>query len=154
MKKIILFFSIALALTTATSCKKEKEGCMDNLANNYSSEASKDNGTCKFDRDVMIGNYITNGTQNCDGVSEAYLDIPISITVSSVAKNKVLLNLEGTNFPCTISGSSITIENKSESGVNYSGSGQVNGNVLTLNMTEYDVTTAETCITNLTGTKQ
>jgi hypothetical protein len=154
MKKIILFFSIALALTTATSCKKEKEGCMDNLANNYSSEASKDNGTCKFDRDAIIGNYITSGTENCDGESYPYSDLPILITASSVAKNKVLLNLEGTNFPCTISGTSLTIENKSEGGFNYSGSGQVNGTVLTLNMTVYEVAEDITCILNLTGTKQ
>jgi hypothetical protein len=154
MKKITLFFSIALALTSATSCKKEKGGCTDNLANNYSSDAEIDNGTCKFDRDAIIGNYITNGSQNCDGDSYPYSDLPILFTASSVAKNKVLLNLDGTNFPCTISGTSITLENKSESGVNYSGSGQVNGNVITLNLTEYDVADDVTCITNLTGTKQ
>jgi hypothetical protein len=71
MKKIILFFGIALALTTVTSCKKEKEGCTDNMANNYSSEASKDNGTCKFDRDAIIGNYLTN----LSSIKKALIDL-------------------------------------------------------------------------------
>jgi hypothetical protein len=154
MKKIILFFGIAIALTTVTSCKKEKEGCTDSMANNYSSDAKKDNGTCKFDRDAIIGNYLTNGTENCGGTSYSYSDLLISITASSTAKNKVLLNFEGDIFTCTISGTSITIENKSEGGFNYSGSGQVNGTVLTLNMTVYDVAADETCILNLTGIKQ
>jgi hypothetical protein len=78
----------------------------------------------------------------------------MSITASSTAKNKVLLNIEGDIFTCTISGTSITIENKSEGGFNYSGSGQVNGTILTLNMTVYDVAADETCILNLTGIKQ
>jgi hypothetical protein len=132
MKKIILFFSIAIALTTITSCKKEK-----------------------LDREAIIGNYSSNITMNCDdGTSETYPNLQVSITASSAADNKVLLSVEGMTFTCTVSGSTVTLENKSQDGSDYSGSGQVYGNALTLNITDYNVPSTVTCVRYLTGTKQ
>lgn len=153
MKKIILFLSVAVVLSSVTSCSKE--GCTDSMANNYSSKAKKDDGSCTFDRDAVIGSYLVNGTVNCDlSGSDSFSNEIITITASSTAKNKVVLNLDGMILTLTVNGTSLTIDNQSISGFNYSGSGQLNGNTITLNISEYDAQNDETCIYNVTGNKQ
>ncbi len=153
MKKIILFLSVAVVLSSVTSCSKE--GCTDSMANNYSSKAKKDDGSCTFDRDAVIGSYLVNGTVNCDlSGSNSFSNEIITITASSTAKNKVVLNLDGMILTLTVNGTSLTIDNQSISGFNYSGSGQLNGNTITLNISEYYVQDDETCIYNVTGNKQ
>ncbi len=66
MKKQIKFGAVllAVALTAGTtSCKKK--GCTDPLANNYSEEAKKDDGSCTYD-DVVTGNEIKAGAITAD----------------------------------------------------------------------------------------
>lgn len=153
MKKIILFLGISVALTSLSSC--EKKGCTDSMANNYSSKAKKDDGSCKFDRDALIGTFVMNGSVNCDESGNSNIsNATISITASSSAKNKVVMNIDGSLVTLTVNGSSITVDNQSASGFTYSGSGQINGNNLTLNLVEYDVQMDETCIYSISGAKQ
>jgi hypothetical protein len=51
-KTLSLFAVTALLLGTATSCKKK--GCTDPSAVNYSTEAKKDDGTCKFAPSITV----------------------------------------------------------------------------------------------------
>jgi hypothetical protein len=153
MKKIILPFLVFFSTMILSSCAKE--GCTDSMANNYSSKAKNDDGSCSYDRDAVIGSYLANGTVNCDvSGSDSFSNATVSITASSTAKNKVVMNLDGMLLTLTVSGTSLTIDNQSISGFTYSGTGQLNGNILTLTMTEYDVQNDETCIYNVTGNKQ
>jgi len=56
MTKKVILISLAI-LTIASSCKKK--GCIDKLANNYNSEAKKDDGSCTYDGSVV---FWINGT--------------------------------------------------------------------------------------------
>ncbi len=47
--KNVKIFSIILGITILTTVSCKKEGCTDENANNYSSEAKKDDGSCSFD---------------------------------------------------------------------------------------------------------
>lgn len=153
MKKAILFFGLAFALTTVTSCNKK--GCTDSMANNYSSKAKTDDGSCQFDRDAIIGNYLINGTESCSDLGvDTFSNETMLITASSVAKNKVVVNFGGLTISGTVSGTSLIIENQSLDGYTYSGTGSINGNILSLSMTLYIQEYDETCIYNISGNKQ
>ena len=71
--KTILKFgvaSIAIASLTLTSCKKK--GCTDSTANNYSSEAKKDDGSCTF-TEVSYKANISNIATNV--ITETYVEL-------------------------------------------------------------------------------
>jgi len=59
MKKIQIL-AVSAILLFSVSCKKN--GCMDPLANNYSAEAEKDNGTCDFSGNDITEDIIVNTT--------------------------------------------------------------------------------------------
>ena len=50
MKRILLI--TALTFVAITSCKKE--GCIDTNAENYNSEAKKDDGTCSYEGSIVF----------------------------------------------------------------------------------------------------
>ncbi|GAB4281927.1 MAG: hypothetical protein Kow0068_06450 [Marinilabiliales bacterium] len=52
MKNIVLISLIIILSLAYTSCRKT--GCTDPLACNYDSEAHKDNGSCKYDRETLL----------------------------------------------------------------------------------------------------
>ncbi len=71
--KTILKFgvaSMAIASLTLTSCKKK--GCTDSTANNYSSEAKKDDGSCTYTAVSYKGN-ISNIASNV--ITETYVEL-------------------------------------------------------------------------------
>ena len=78
MKKGIVFL-MASALLITVSCKKR--GCTDPLANNYSSEAEKDNGSCDFSAIKIVNDITTNTTWTAN---KSYL-IENTISVSNNA---------------------------------------------------------------------
>lgn len=51
MKNILLFGSLGLMLLF-TACKKQ--GCTDDLASNFDSEAEKDDGSCEYSTDMIF----------------------------------------------------------------------------------------------------
>ena len=55
MKKLILFTTLGLFLFV-TSCKKE-EGCTDKTAVNYNADAEKDDKSCLYYSDLIIGSW-------------------------------------------------------------------------------------------------
>lgn len=52
MKRALSVLIILIVGFTITSCKKK--GCIDSDADNYNSEAVKDNGTCSYNGSVMF----------------------------------------------------------------------------------------------------
>ena len=52
MKKMILFFSVGILFTTLSSCKKA--GCTDLKADNYSSKAKTNDGSCVYSEKLII----------------------------------------------------------------------------------------------------
>jgi hypothetical protein len=52
MKKMILLFSVGMLFTTLSSCKKA--GCTDIKADNYSSKAKTNDGSCAYSEKLII----------------------------------------------------------------------------------------------------
>jgi hypothetical protein len=78
MKKVQLFMVSAIMLV-AVSCKKK--GCTDLLANNYSIEAEKDDGSCDFSATIITDDITTNTTWTA---GKSYV-VENTITVSNNA---------------------------------------------------------------------
>lgn len=52
MKKMILLFSVGILFTTLSSCKKA--GCTDLKADNYSSKAKTNDGSCVYSEKLIV----------------------------------------------------------------------------------------------------
>ena len=132
IKTLTLNLSIALLIgSTAflnTSCKKE-EGCTDQAAENYDSDAEDDDGSCTYAREKFLGSYDAN--ENCTSGNDNY---SMTITTSTTSKGAIVINnLYNINLSilATVNGSNINF-NDTKNGVNFSGSGSISGNTLTV----------------------
>jgi hypothetical protein len=164
MKKALLTFSKSVRLfgaalligavsMTYTGCSSE--GCTDPNATNYDEKADEDDGTCEFDRDAMIGTYSVSGAIACGVTGNgAASGLNLTISESTVATNKIVVNLEGIALTAVVSGTSFTIENATIDGFDYSGSGSISGNTINVVINEYDDSIPETCIYTLNGSRQ
>jgi len=85
MKKFGIYFLLVLL---SLSCKKEKKGCTDAEAINFNSEASSDDGTCTYERDVYIGVY--DAIKTC-GIFDSDSSMVFQISRSPDAGNRILL---------------------------------------------------------------
>ena len=144
---------LAIASTfTLTSCKTE--GCTDPTATNYDEKADDDDGSCTYERDALLGTYTVNGTVDCDVTPDENVPAkPLVIATSSVATNKIALTYEGITLTCTVSGSTFVVDSQTVGGFAYSGQGSVLGNLISLDLTEYDSVIPESCIYSLDGTR-
>ena len=153
MKKIFnLFLMMAIATTISlTSCKTD--GCTDPTATNYDDKADNDDGSCTFERDAFIGTY-----NNC--VDGCVAGASFNMTITAASENTATISIS--NFAgfgaaytikATVSGSSITLMPGSlGTGTTLlSGSGTMNGNILTILYTYEDAFGTETC--SITATK-
>jgi len=66
MKKLIIILGVGLFITTLNSCKKP--GCTDVKADNYSSKAKTNDGSCKYSEKLIIWQNIT-AAQSWNGVA-------------------------------------------------------------------------------------
>lgn len=153
IKKLSLLISLTFSFIIVSSCAKE--GCTNPFANNFSTEAEKDNGSCQFDSDAITGNYLINGTINCGvgGVGNL-TDELCNVYNSPLAKHKVILYLPGVALSIIVNGTSLVVENQVIDGYVYDGTGVVNGNNLTLTISAYYLSTGESCVYNIIGDRQ
>ncbi len=141
-KSIFILFTL-FTLGSLISCKKE--GCTDQLAENYESKVTDDDGSCIFPRDKFLSSF--GVTETCDSGNYTYT---ISITASETGKNFILIynfGDYGLTITATVSGSSISF-NHTESGVNFSGSGTINGDNLTIDYVATVGGASDTCAKN------
>ncbi len=143
---------MAIATTISlTSCKTE--GCTDPTATNYDEKADTDDGSCTFERDAFLGTY-NNCVDGCVSGSS------FNMTISAASENTSTISIsnfggfdDAYSIKATVTGSNITLMSGSlGSGiVLLSGSGSINGNILTILYTYEDDFGTETC--QITATK-
>jgi hypothetical protein len=147
-KMLLLGFVIILS---TTACKKK--GCMDTLAENYDTEAQKDDESCTYLSDKMLGSYAISQDCYYGGVTTYTM-----IVVAGSNKGEVILqNLDNSvQVKATISGTEFTF-GEDKAGITYEGNGYLvgtNGITINLEVCEtfyYPCSDPELC--TLTGTK-
>lgn len=126
-----------------TSCNKE--GCTDPLAENYSSDATENDGSCVFPRDKFIGTFSV--TETCNSGNQNY---DILISNSAVGTNYININNIGgfgLNSNATVSGDNTSFDQTSV-GVNFSGTGSISGSTLTISYVAQAGGVSDTCTMN------
>ena len=119
------------------------------------SSCSKDDGD-DDPRDAFLGTYSTRAEYVFDGVRSTF-DYTLTITASSTNKNDILMdNLsdEKISARATISGNAVTIPQQTFVTLGISGSGTLNGNILTFSTSETSTDFTGTLNVNHTATKQ
>ncbi len=143
---------MAVATTISlSSCKTD--GCTDPTATNYDDKADNDDGSCTFERDAFIGTYI-----DCQDGCEVGSSFNMTITAATENTSTISIsNLGGFDpdysIKATVSGSSITLNSGLlADGTNLiSGTGTLNGNILTILYKYSDAAGEENC--QITATK-
>lgn len=122
--KALLFVGIVIL---SISCKKE--GCTDSQAENYDSDAKKDDGSCVFARDKFIGTYNVNRT--C--VYQANENFVITVSAGPNINEIIINNFsnDGVNIKATVSGSNVTF-NDEKLEIIYEGDGYIINNSMEL----------------------
>jgi hypothetical protein len=95
MKKVLYcVFLLGGFISLAESCKKEKvKGCTNSLASNYDVNAEEDNGTCIFERDKFLGNWLgLLANTNNPGIPDTTYNFPFSIAVNPNNYKDVFIN--------------------------------------------------------------
>lgn len=168
MKKTALLLTAALfAFGTMTMMQSCSKPCKDEPcgANGSCVEDGKDyTCTCSTgwegelcdteERAKFIGSYTASGPYTCDVTAGGTFSGTIIIGTSATSVTKITLDIDGILLTAEVSGTSLTVDNSSVGGFDYSGSGSINGNTLTLTLTEYDDSVPEDCIYSITGSKQ
>jgi hypothetical protein len=95
LKNLFQFQIILIACLSASSCKKE--GCRDEIANNFNPEANVEDYSCTYEAEKMAGTFQVEGYkiayQTTDTTHYTY-----TLEVSYLEKNKALItNLGGMN---------------------------------------------------------
>ncbi len=146
----IFLFTLLLIIGTA-SCKKK--GCTDPLAENHDTEAEKDDETCTYLSDKLVGTYSVNQVCYYGGTTT----YTMTVIVGSNKGEIILQNLNNeVDVKATISGTNFTFK-EDKAGITYEGSGYLVGTTgITINLEicetyYYPCTDPESC--TLTCTK-
>ena len=114
MRVIPIFFAFCLVILF--SCGEEEvSGCTDVNATNYDADATTDNGSCSYERDLFIGNYtITANNCNTTGFFNG-----LAATISPVMNNTNLVSVviagvyqKSLNFQGTVARGGIDIDSE------------------------------------------
>ncbi|MFT5819836.1 MAG: hypothetical protein ACI8ZM_001061 [Crocinitomix sp.] len=146
----MFLFGFLIVLTTV-GCKKK--GCMDVLAENYDTEAKKDDASCTYLSDKMLGSYTVSQDCYYGGVTSYTMEV-----VAGSNKGEIILqNLDdNVQVKATISGTEFTFS-EDKAGITYEGNGYLvgsDGMTINLEICEtyyYPCTDPELC--TLTCTK-
>lgn len=106
-------------------------------------------------RAKFAGTYTMSGTVSCPISGDGTItNLPLTISNSSAGVTKVVILFAGTTFTAAISGTSLTLDSQTIQGFDYTGSGSLSGNNLSLTINEFDPNLSETCVYSMTGPKQ
>ena len=129
----------------AVGCQKER-GCTDAFADNYDPDAKQDDDTCIHKRLKFIGDFDCNGTLEIgQDTLVPQEDFLVQITDSTAQGEEGLIititNFDRTEYPIRATVTStynFTIATQDVTGFFYSGTGEISGRVLTINMTRIE----------------
>jgi hypothetical protein len=139
MKSLFFFASLLFVSASVTSCKKDVKGCTDEIAENYSADATVDDNSCTYFADRFTGNYL--------GVKTAQIyqsDSNFTFYINRIADKEDQISLE--QFPETGVSTIANIDFSSPNQIiipnqhlenaldisEISGTGTLNGNQLTI----------------------
>ena len=150
--KILSLFILGLFLLSSTSC--HRKGCTDPKANNYDSKSKKDDNSCNYDRDKLIGSYYM--LEDCNG------EFNYSLTISEKTDDAsyVLLNNIGgwtinVSIPALVDGDNLSFDDHYE-GFHFQGTGTYDSATkkLTLEYQSWDANNEPISSCTSSGTKQ
>ncbi len=124
----ILLVAIIL-IAPMTSCKKK--GCVDSHAENFDSEAEKDDGSCTYLSDKLLGTYSVNSACAYGGTTNYSMNI-----IEGSNKGEVILQGldDSIDMKAIINGTEFTF-GEDKAGITYEGTGYLVGsNQITINM--------------------
>jgi hypothetical protein len=123
---ILLVVSLTVSMT---SCKKK--GCVDAYAENFDAEAGKDDGSCTYLSNKLLGTYSVTSDCQYEGMSSYSMNV-----IEGSNKGEVILQgLDGSfDMKATISGTQFSF-GEDKAGITYEGTGYLVGsNQITINM--------------------
>jgi hypothetical protein len=134
---------LGLLLILAASCNRDVEGCRDPNSTNYNPDATVDDGSCTYEIDRFCGNWTFTDTV-VDQVTMNQEILSRTLVITRMDAHKVRISLLGgsgclVDVYATGAGNALTIaaadndEFYCNQAATISGSGQLSGNVLTLN---------------------
>ncbi|MFT6982524.1 MAG: hypothetical protein ACJAUD_001291 [Crocinitomicaceae bacterium] len=135
--KNLLFLGLLAATAAFTSCKKE--GCTDQAASNFSSEADIDDGSCTYPapdpRDAYVGSYwVTDSLWLAGSFNEVQI-YALSVTTGGTVSDTIYLNNlwnDGSNYIAVMAGGNFSIPSQQVSGPYYaSGNGNFQNDTIT-----------------------
>ena len=105
---IFLMTVLAFGMISIQSCGDDDiEGCTDPESTNYNAEATIDDGSCAYERDVFIGEYLADFS--CPGtlafVNNDSLIIKIDPSLDQTNKSEVILNIPISGVDVALRGS-------------------------------------------------
>ena len=124
----ILFFAFCILISLA-SCKKK--GCTDVYAENYDTEAEKDDESCTYLSDKLLGTYSVSQNCNYGGLTTYSMNV-----IEGSNKGEVILQGldDSIDIKATISGTEFTF-GEDKAGITYEGTGYMVGSTqITINM--------------------
>lgn len=130
-----------MLVAAAVGCQKNR-GCTDPYSDNYDPEAEQDDDTCIHKRWKFIGDFVCNGTMEIGpDTLVPHEDVLINITDSTAEGQEGLIitivGFDRSEYPVkaiVTSKYNFTIPSQDVTGFYYSGSGEISGRVLTMNM--------------------
>jgi hypothetical protein len=136
MKKVLLFLGVTLALTTVASCRKE--GCTDPDSINYNADAKKDDGSCQYAPIAPINQKFYGIYNMLPGCGDSHIMSITLIGESGIILNNFADNNQGWGLIANVLGDNFSIPfqtfSDGEGDYNVSGSGNLIGNTITLQL--------------------
>lgn len=126
----LLTIVLAALLMLGTSCTKEK-GCTNELATNYDPDAEENDGSCIYETNDFVGEFLMSEICSPSGPHSYYLVIE-----DGKEENTIILKRFGAyvgNVPATITGKRLEINFESQDTVQFTGSGELINETLTIN---------------------
>jgi len=106
------------------------------------------------ERAKFTGTYVYGGTFVCPVTGDGTIsDEPMTVTSSSTDVTRITVDFGFFILTGVVSGTSLTMDAATVGGLDYTGTGSVNGNTLSITLNEVEPN-VETCIYTLTAVKQ
>lgn len=148
----VLMLSCLILIITISSCKDEptRNGCTDVDAENYDSDANQDDGSCTYAREKFIGSFQSNSI--CDNGMTRFYTMNIKEAPASVRQVRLsnFSELGESGIIATVFGDNLSF-NETILGVDFSGTGSLNVDTLTIEYTASNGVSSETC--SITGVR-